>query len=343
MNPSEVSMPWLHDAWESLQKRLGENRLPHALLVTGERGVGKRMFADGVAGLLICDRPVHDGDHGPQPCGSCKQCELVAAGTHPDIRVYSPEKSRMIKVDQIRALSSFAVSSPQVGHRKIAIVDRADQLNINSANALLKTLEEPSDDVVLILLQESGRPVLPTIRSRCQTLSIAIPDGDAAARWLAAEVMKLDESDRPSAELCGKALTLSGNTPRLAYEYLTGDYLTLRDQALTQFRRFMKGQLTVGEAAKPFKALGLEGAMSLFEGWAADLARISAGGAPRDTDAAEMLTYLAKSNPPWRAHHILDLIHEARSAAVYNVNPELEAGRLLIAWQNLMPRKRVPA
>lgn len=333
-------MPWLHEAWQSLQKRLAENRLPHALLVTGERGVGKRMFADGLAALLICEQPASDSDNGHQPCGVCKQCELVSAGTHPDIRIYTPEKSRMIKVDQVRALSSFAVSSPQVGRRKIAIIDRADQLNINSANALLKTLEEPSDDVVLILLQESGRPVLPTIRSRCQNLLIAIPDGDAAARWLAAEVMKLEEADRPSAELCGKALALSGNAPRLAYEYLTGDFLTQRDQALAQFRQFMKGQLTVGEAAKPFKAMGLEGALWLFEGWAADLARITAGGSPRDTDAADMLSYLAKSNPPWRAHQILELIHEARSAGVYNVNPELEAGRLLIAWQDLMPRKR---
>src|SRR5690606_30069667 len=97
-----------------------------------------------------------------------KQCALTIAGTHPDIRFYAPEKSRMIRVDQVRALSAFAVGSPQVAHRKVIVVDRADQLNINAANALLKTLEEPSADVVLILLQEAGRPILPTLRSRCQ-------------------------------------------------------------------------------------------------------------------------------------------------------------------------------
>ncbi|MGM0767516.1 MAG: DNA polymerase III subunit delta' [Pseudomonadota bacterium] len=337
-------MPWLDDAWASLQKRFSENRLPHALLVSGERGVGKRRFADALATLLICDRPVTSGEHRSQPCGTCKQCELVAAGTHPDIRVYTPEKSRMIRIDQVRALSSFAVASPQVGHRKIAIIDRADQLNINSANALLKTLEEPSDDVVLILLQESGRPVLPTIRSRCQSLLVPAPQEDEAARWLTAEVMKLEEEHRPSAEQCARALALSSNAPRLALEYLTGDFLTQRDQALESFRQFMKGQLTVGEAAKPFKTLGLDAALWLFERWAADLARICAGGQPQDVDAADMLGYLAKSNPPWRAHQLLDRIHEARSAAVYNVNPELEATRLLIAWQSLMPsRKRTPA
>lgn len=337
-------MPWLDEARASLQRRINENRLPHALLVCGERGVGKRQFADALAGLLICDRPVLGENNDSRPCGTCKQCELVAAGTHPDIRLYTPEKSKMIKIDQIRALGTFAVASPQVGQRKIAIIDRADQLNINSANALLKTLEEPTDDVVLILLQESGRPVLPTIRSRCQSLLVPTPTEEDAARWLTTEVMKLEGENRPSAEQCAKALAMASNAPRLALEYLTGEFLTQRDLALDCFRQFMKGQITVGEAAKPFKTLGLDAALWLFERWAADLARLFAGGLPQDEDAADMLGYLARNNPPWRAHQLLDQIHEARSAAVFNVNPELEAGRLLIAWQALMPtRKRAPA
>jgi DNA polymerase-3 subunit delta' len=333
-------MAWLQDSWDRLMQRMTGGRLPHALLVTGENGVGKRLFADALSALLVCERPEGAGD---APCGSCKQCELVSAGTHPDIRVYTPEKSRMIKIDQIRALSSFAVSSPQVSARKVAIIDRADQLNINSANALLKTLEEPAEDVTLILLQESGRPVLPTVRSRCQSLLIATPGRDQAAHWLAGAVTDLDGESRPTPEQCEKVLDMAANAPRLALEYVTGDFITIRDEALENFRRFMKGQLSVAEAAKPFKAMGLERALWLFEGWAGDLARIAAGGKPRDEEAAEMLMFLASQNPPWRAHEILDAIHESRSAGVYNVNPELEAGRLLIAWQRLMPVRRPAA
>lgn len=333
-------MAWLQETWGSLMHRMTGGRLPHALLVTGENGVGKRLFANALAGLLVCENP--DTGSGT-PCGSCKQCELVSAGTHPDIRIYSPEKSRMIKIDQIRALSAFAVGSPQVAANKVAIIDRADQLNINSANALLKTLEEPADDVTLVLLQESGRPVLPTIRSRCQNLLIATPDKEQAAHWLADAVKDLDNDSRPTPEQCDKALGLAANAPRLALEYATGDFITVRDEALENFRRFMKGQLSVAEAAKPFKAMGLESALWLFEGWAGDLARIGAGGRPRDEDAGEMLTFLASHNPPWRAHELLDAIHESRSAGVYNVNPELEAGRLLMAWQKLMPKRRSAA
>lgn len=334
------NMPWLKSAWSTVQSRLSENRLPHALIITGERGVGKRVWAEAVAGLLLCDTPVNRDAGKPEACGSCKQCDLFAASTHPDVRVYAPEKSKMVKVDQVRALSTFAVASPQVAKRKVVIIDRADQMNINAANALLKTLEEPLPDVTLLLLQESGRPVLPTIRSRCQSLTIPIPDLESANRWLVEKVQALDESARPPAESLAKALMLSGNAPRLALDYATGDFLTLRDEAFDRFKKFMKAQIPVAEAAKAFKALGLEGSLWLFEGWSADLARLSSGGTALDKEAEEMLGFLARSNPAWRAHELSDMVRDARAAGVYNANPELEASRLLIAWQKLMPVKR---
>jgi DNA polymerase-3 subunit delta' len=333
-------MPWLKRAWQTVQSRIAEDRLPHALLIAGERGVGKRAWAEAVAGLRLCERPQNREAGTPVACGQCKQCQLFAASSHPDVRVYAPEKSRMVKVDQIRALSAFAVASPQVAHHKVAIIDRADQLNINAANALLKTLEEPLPDVTLILLQESGRPVIPTVRSRCQTLTIPVPGNEDANHWLARRVQEQAEEARPSAEVLAKALMLSGNAPRLAFDYATGEFIGLRDTALARFKDFMKSRIAVGEAAKAFKALGLEDTLWLFETWAADLARLIAGGTPQDTDAADMLGFLAKANPPWRAHELLDMVRESRAAGVYNASPELEASRLLIAWQKLMPVKR---
>jgi len=246
----------------------------------------------------------------------------------------------MIRIDQIRSLSAFAVASPQVARRKIVLIDRADQLNLNSANALLKTLEEPVSDLVLILLQESGRPILPTIRSRCQSVPVALPSADQAAQWLHNQLLQGNPDTPPTEDQRRRALRLAANAPRLALEYLTGDFMARRDEAFDQFRLFMKGQVSVGEAAKPFKTLGLEASLWLFEGWAGDLARLCAGGIARDEQAADMLGYLARHNPAWRAHELIELIHESRSALVYNVSPELEAGRLLIAWQGLMPVKR---
>lgn len=340
MTDIAVDMPWLKTPWQTVQERLADGRFPHALLVTGESGIGKRAWADAVSGLLLCASPLNSEAGAPVACGRCRQCELVAASSHPDVRVFSPEKSRMIRVDQVRSLSEFAVSSPQVAERKVAIIDRADQLNINAANALLKTLEEPAPDFVLLLLQENGRPVLPTIRSRCQVVPLPVPSAGQASEWLTRKVADLESNNRPSAEQLAKALMLAGNAPRLALEYATGDFPGLRDDAFNKFREFMRGQVAVADAAKAFKALGLEDMLWLFEGWAADLARLCAGGQPVDPEAGEMLGFLARNNPAWRAHELLDQVRDARAAGVYNANPELEASRLLIAWRNLMPRKR---
>ena len=333
-------MPWLGKAWQSVQHQLVNDRLPHALIVTGECGVGKRAWADAVAAMLMCDRPYALNQPLPQACGSCKQCQLKNANSHPDIRVYAPQKSRMVRVDQIRALIAFAAASPQVGQRKVAIIDRADQLNINAANALLKTLEEPSGNTVLLLLQESGRPLLPTIRSRCQTHTLPVPAAAEAERWLVQQLARLPVEKQPDSAMVAKALMLAGNAPRLAMEYLDSGFIALHDAAFCGFRDFMKNQLTLADAAKAFKALGLKETLWLFEGWAADLARLGAGGEPHHHEAADMLRFLAGCNPPWRAFALLEAVREAREASVYNASPELEASRLLLAWQALMPKRQ---
>ncbi|HAP51571.1 MAG TPA: DNA polymerase III subunit delta', partial [Marinobacter adhaerens] len=81
-------MPWLHRAWQTVQSRVAEDRLPHALILVGERGVGKRAWAEAVGGLLLCDQPLGREAGQAIACGRCKQCELLAAASHPDIRIY---------------------------------------------------------------------------------------------------------------------------------------------------------------------------------------------------------------------------------------------------------------
>lgn len=328
-------MPWLTPVLEHFGQALDQGRLPHASLISGERGVGKRQLADRIAALLVCDRRTPGMR---APCGECRQCQLLAGASHPDIRVYQPEKSRMIRIDQVRALSGFAVASPQVAGVKVVILDRADQLNINSGNALLKTLEEPAADVVLLLLQENGRPVLPTIRSRCRILPVATPAPAEAATWLAAELAPRDEG--PGSDRQALALHLAGGAPRLAMELLDSGFLDQREAALDALRQFMKGTVTVGTAARAFRDLGHEATLNLMENWANDLARVMAGGDARDPGIREVVRYLAPANPPWRAQQLVDAIRESRRALVNNVAPELETDRLLIQWRGMMPGRR---
>lgn len=310
-------------------------------MICGEAGVGKAELAGAIAHLLVCERPGLDK---AEPCGECKQCQLVSAGSHPDIRRFAPEKkSRVIKVDQIRALSGFAVVSPQVARRKVIIVDRADLLNISAGNALLKTLEEPSSDVMLLLLQETGRPVLPTLRSRCQQLVIPTPLPDVADQWLLAQIDQYHSDRRFTADQRQQALRLARYAPMQALAYLLDDFLSERAEALAQFRGFMKGSVSLSDATRPFKALGLSSTLWLMELWASDMARLAAGGDGSDAEAAEMLRYLASANPAHRAHRLLDSIYQSRAATVNNASPELEIERLLIEWRSLMPARRAKA
>ncbi|WP_322873906.1 DNA polymerase III subunit delta' [Marinobacter bohaiensis] len=329
------SLPWLSDSWHRLVQRWQEGRLPHAILLEGRNGIGKDVFAQELARRLVCE----GSGEAAKPCGHCKQCELVAAGSHPDIRTYRPEDSKVIKVDQVRALGDFAVASPQVARNKVIILDSADQLNINSANALLKTLEEPNPDVTLILLQQAGKPLLPTIRSRCQSTLLGGPSMDDAAEWLVRSVAG-DEAVEADERAMERALQLSGGAPLLARRYLDEGYVAAVDQCLADFRQFLKLKLAPEDAAKPFVKLGLENSLDLMAGWAADLARISVGGAATDAAMADVLGFLAQQNPPHRAHDILAQLTESRAGLSYNLNPELEIERLLLQWLALMPRKR---
>lgn len=178
---NEVLPDWHRDIWRRLSQRQGDGRLPHALLFYGVEGVGKRLFARRFSQSLLCSHT----DAGGEPCGSCHACQVYSAGNHPDFHWLEPEETgKAIRIDAVRELCRELALTPQFGHNKIAVIAPADRLNSAAANALLKTLEEPPDNTLLILV--SSRPgYLPaTIRSRCQACAFPLPEPGVALRWL---------------------------------------------------------------------------------------------------------------------------------------------------------------
>lgn len=156
-----------------LRRAVEGGQVSHAYLFVGPPGAGKKTAAKALACALFC------GDHG---CGSCAQCVRVRRGAHPDVHLIEPEGAQGYLKEQVTDLIRDISLTPVEGPRKVYLIDSADQFNEQSANALLKTLEEPPADVVIVLLAHSFEAVLPTIASRCQLVRFRrLPPGDAVA------------------------------------------------------------------------------------------------------------------------------------------------------------------
>lgn len=140
-------------------------RLPHAILLEGEAGLGKKTLAMYIAKAFLCGAE-------DKPCLSCKSCHLVDVGSHPDYMMISPEGAS-IKVEQIRNLRNEAYLTPMMSEGRVFVIDCADSMNQNSQNALLKVLEEPPASVCFILLCQNANLLLPTVRSRCVCYTLA--------------------------------------------------------------------------------------------------------------------------------------------------------------------------
>ncbi len=175
--------PWHAAYWQQVATMRSEKRLPHAFLVHGRRGLGKQAFAVRFSQWLLCAQPEVMG-----PCGHCKHCRLFTAGTHGDFLVVKPEEENSaIRIDTIRELTGNLGYRPHQAQFKVALILHADQMNLFAANSLLKSLEEPVPDTILVLV--TARPgVLPiTIRSRCVSLRFVPPTMQEARAWLAQE------------------------------------------------------------------------------------------------------------------------------------------------------------
>ncbi|WEN13500.1 DNA polymerase III subunit delta' [Rhodanobacter sp. AS-Z3] len=181
-------LPWQTAHWTRLQASRQRGALAHAMLFCGAAGLGKRAFVQRFVHGLLCSEPT-DGE----PCGQCRGCLLIAAGSHPDLALLSfglrkdgVQRSEIV-VDQIRELSARLAMNSQFGGWQVVIIDPADAMNAAAANALLKTLEEPATQTMLILLADAPWRLPQTIRSRCQRVEFQLPAEAEALAWLQAE------------------------------------------------------------------------------------------------------------------------------------------------------------
>lgn len=187
---SEVERyPWHAEAWQHLVTARASGRLPHALLLAGPAGLGKSAFARRLSDALVCTQPDDNGD----ACGSCRACQLSAAGSHPDQSWIVPEEpGKLIKIDAIRQLIASGVLAAQDAGLRVFVLDPAEAMNRPAANALLKTLEEPVSSSLLILVSSYPHRLSATVLSRCQRVRFRIPEEELIRSWLSRHAAQED-------------------------------------------------------------------------------------------------------------------------------------------------------
>jgi len=238
----DVSLPWLQAAREEFSRRLRDGRMAHACLLAGPRGLGKSELARQMAASLLCLRGADTA------CGECRSCQLLESGAHPDFRLITFELNEKtdkmrteLVIGQVRELNSVMQLTHSLSPRKVALIDPAEAMNRHTANALLKTLEEPPGDGVILLVSHDPGRLPATIRSRCQLISVRLPDEQMAQQWLV-------EQSGVEPGLAADALRASAGSPLLARELLAGGAIDRYRDLNDLLNRVEADETAVGEA-----------------------------------------------------------------------------------------------
>lgn len=229
--------------WSGLQGR--RQRLPHALLLVGQKGLGKFDLARCFAASLLCESPQADG----LACGQCLACNWFEQGNHPDFRLLQPEAlsdnvevedgkkkpSQQITIDQVRGLDDFFNVGTHRGGLRIVLVNPTEAMNRSTANSLLKTLEEPSAGTLFLMVSSEPMRLLPTIRSRCQVAPVPVPQAKVAVKVLADAGLAQPE----------RWLAMAGGAPGLA--------LALAESGQSAWLDLMANRLGAGRSLDPLQ------------------------------------------------------------------------------------------
>jgi DNA polymerase III subunit delta' len=289
-----------------------EKPLPHALLITGQSGIGKSAFSMRLAEGLLCETPKSQRQNG-LACGHCHACHWLSQGSHPDLRRVMPaafdpsydpsfvaptasievdtseegaekdsekKKSAEITVDQIRAMTRFlSVSGHRTGIR-VVVIDPAMAMNNIAANAFLKTLEEPLGNTLIILLATRASQISATLRSRCVVHPISTPNTDQVQEFLRANAA-YGESKSVAAlepEELKQALQMAGGMPLRALALVRGQESASYRLALDVLRALPETGWQ--QASEQMAQLSTPLWMGVLQYWVADLARVISGGVP---------------------------------------------------------------
>ncbi len=328
--------PWQQQQWQHIHQLLKSDRLPHGMLLLGNQGLGKADFSVAMANAVLCQSPSDDN----QACGRCKSCHLLAAETHPDLHYLAPKappKSKSknpvmsIRIDDIRNLCETLNQTSLYGGYRVAIIEQAEYLTLSAANSLLKTLEEPGQNVLILLITSRSNRLPVTIRSRCQILRFSTPDEDISLPWL----LQANQQPDVSTEQLKQALKYADGSPLAALDRLNQSehqqILTAAMTANISGKNSLEYAVKLAQFAKVYT---LEGMLS----WVSDLSRLLACGSEitlTNEHERAKLQALAKNVNKQRVFRFQDQLNFNLLHSSIAVNEQLLWENLLLSWDNL--------
>lgn len=314
---------WQQASFDKCVSLYQNQRLAHALLVQGEKGIGKRRWVDALAQAVLCQ------SNADYACGQCKSCQLFSAGSHPDyVTIELLEKSTQIKIDQIREAGEFLSKTSQMQGMKVVVIEPAETMNINAANALLKNLEEPANRTLIVLLSHQPQRLLPTIRSRCQTVALNKPSEEEAEQWLSTFVG--DATKRQ------QLLQLAMWNPLRALDFYERDMLGLYHRVLQDRLAYSIGQGNALHAANQLKDFSIIDVLSMQQQLLWQMIQIAMG--VQTINLPEPLLNAAnKKHFSEKAYGLLENLQKSTDDIQRNnPNEQLLLEALEVRWQALL-------
>ena len=331
-----TTYPWHLTLWQQLVHN--RTRLSHALLLKGMAGTGKRDFAYALAKSYLCEQSTENGI----PCGQCTSCHWFELGQHPDFRLLEPEvgeetegsedsspkspkKRAEISVAQVRALEDFVNLSTHRSGLRVILIHPAESMNTHAANALLKTLEEPPENTLFLLVSHQPQRLLPTVRSRCQSVDMPMPSRTDATKWL--ESQGVNEP--------GLSLALAGGAPLAALKIQEGQSSELRKDFLGALAAIHKKSPIL--AAEHFAKEDMNRLTQWLQQWIYDLASLRLCGQIRHH--LDWQKVLQSNADKVNLDQLLEYSREVDEAKRYlrhTLSPQLVLESLLISYSRCM-------